>query len=188
MNLPESNGITKWQHSELLRYFSKPTLAERERAPLLREGLKLSIVSQQHLARLTQERNNEKQKLGLALNMTTHVEDWWIKGPIPASREGKKAGEKRPRPENRKAKRIRNFMERKDQETAQKAIARKKQVIKDISRMQIGDEAAEANATNEEGEEYGDEEVAMECIDKQKDERIAPHRWVEELAFRETKP
>ena len=186
--MPDSNGITKWQHTELLRYFCKSTLEERERPPLLREGIKLSIASQQHLARLTQERNDEKQKLGLALDMTTQVEDWWIKGPIPAGREGKEAGEKRPRPENSKAKRIRRFMERKDKEAEQKAIAKQKQVIKDMSRIQIGDEVAEANATNDEGEDSGDEEVAMECIDQQKDENVASHSWVEKLAFREAKP
>ena len=186
ISLPGGNGITKWQHEELLRYFSKRTLEERERPPLLREGLKLSMISQEHLARLNQERNEEKKKRGVAPDMTTHVEDWWTKGPVPPGREGQKAGGKRPRPDNRKAKRIRNFIERKNKETEQKAIAEREQVRKQMSRMQIGDEVAEAIGDSEEGE-GSDEEVAMEGVDEQK-ESIAPQGWVGELTFRGPKP
>lgn len=149
------------------------------------EGVKLSIKSQQHLARLTEERNNEKQKQGLPLNMTTRVQDWWTKVPIPADREGQN---KRPRKENRKAKRIREFLERKNKETEQKAIAKEgEQVRRKISKMQIGDEPAEASATDEEGEDFDEDEEAMKGIDEQ-EENVAPHRWVDELTFRGPRP
>lgn len=52
MNLPRNNGINKWEHGELFKYFSAPTLKERSRFPLLKEGLKLSNGSKKHLERL----------------------------------------------------------------------------------------------------------------------------------------
>ena len=176
MILPDSNGIANWQHRELFDYFTKSTLEE--------QSIELSTESQQHLARLTQERNNEKQKLELALDMTTKVKDWWAKDPIPAGLKGRKAGEKRPRPENRKAKRIREFIERKDKETEQKG--QEEQLRREISKMQIGDEAPE-NVTDEEDEDFDDEEVAMGGFEEQ-EEKIAPHRWVDELTFRGPRP
>ena len=81
MALPKSNGISRWQHGELLKYFSAPTLKERERPPLLKEGLKLSMVAKEHLARLDNERKAAKEAQGLAPTMGNRVANWWDQGP-----------------------------------------------------------------------------------------------------------
>ena len=119
--------------------------------------------------------------------MTTHVEDWWDKGPIPANRVKPNAGEKRPRPDNKRTRRLHQYMEKKKKEAEEQAIAKEKQTMKDMSGLQIRDEVGQANVTHEEGEDFDEEEVAMEGIEEQ-EEDIAPHRWAAELTFRGSKP
>ena len=84
MTLPDSNGISRWQHAELFKYFSAPTLAEKLRPPLLKEGLKLSIASKEHIARLDGERAAAKQAQGLMATSATKVANWWDEGPRAA--------------------------------------------------------------------------------------------------------
>ena len=67
------------------KYFSAPTLKERERPPLLKESLKLSMAAKEHLARLDNERKAAKGAQGLAPTMGTRVANWWDQGPKVAA-------------------------------------------------------------------------------------------------------
>ena len=78
--MPDRKGIDMWQHDELLNFFSASTLENRSRPPLAIEGVKLSWASQQHLARLNEERDNAKVQQGIELGTATRVANWWDNG------------------------------------------------------------------------------------------------------------
>ena len=173
---------------ELVNYFSSSTLYERERPPLAKEGLKLSQASQEHLARLTKERNEQREKQGVP-GKWTRVKDWWDEGPMEAKHKRNRGRE------NRKAKRIRAFMEKKDREMlGREANARETQVTESLGKMQIGNADGQDMVMDEgegflggmtdevvdEGAEDLEGGVAMQGI-VEGEEETAPRSWFSEV-------
>ena len=177
-----------------MRYFSFPTLYERERPPLAKEGLKLSQVSQGHLARLERERNEQREKQGVP-GKWTRIKDWWDEGPEQAPVQAKHNRHRVK--ENRNDRRLRAFMEKKDKKKLRREA---QQVCKSLGKMQIGyedgedmlmDEGEECSGgvavedVNEE-EEESEGGVAVQDIDE-REEETAPRAWFGELPIRGTK-
>ncbi|KAL8796868.1 MAG: hypothetical protein Q9195_000951 [Heterodermia aff. obscurata] len=190
LQMTNQNGISVYQHEELFNYFSFSTIHERERPPLAKEGLKLSQASKGHLARLTKERNEQREEQGVP-GKWTRVEDWWVEVPVQSKHKRHRVKE------NRNARRLRALMEKKDRER----LHRETQVVaKSLGKMQIGDEDGQ-NMMMDEGEEITGG-MAMEDVDEGEDseggvavqgtaeeeEDTAPRVWFSELPIRGPKP
>ena len=147
------------------------------------------------MARLTKERGEQREKQGVQ-GEWARVKDWWAEAPVDAKHK-KHRGK-----ENRKAKRILAFMEKKDGEMLHReTIAGETQVAESVGKMQIDnedrkdmvmDEGAEfsegvAVEDGDEGAEDSERGVAMQGIVEGEDD-TAPRSWFSELPIRGTKP
>ncbi|KAG7008787.1 hypothetical protein G7Y79_00004g013710 [Physcia stellaris] len=196
MDMPGNNGISSYQHKELKDWFSIRTLKERARAPLAKDGVRLSQPSQAHIARLERERNAEREKQGVPGDWSP-VGNWWQDASGQAEDDGKKKGKTKRRQrskkhglqDNRQARRIRAFMERKDKEREEKeAEARLVAMRKGIGKMHIEDQDEEDMASEEGEEESCGEEMVIENLNEEEEQKMDLRRWTEELPIRGVRP
>lgn len=199
MDMPGNNGISNFQHKELKDWFSIRTLEERARPPLAKEGVRLSQASQAHVARLERERNDEREKQGIPGDWSP-VGNWWQGASGQVEDDGKKKGKPRPRQarqrskknglqDNRQARRIRAFMERKDREREEKeAAASLVATRKGIGKMRIEDQDEEDMASEEGEEESCGGEMAIESLNEKEEQKTELRRWADELPIRGVRP
>ena len=197
--MPGNNGISKFQHAELRSWFSIRTLEERVRPPLAKEGVRLSQASQAHVARLEQERNAEREKQGVPGEWSP-VDNWWQGAPGQVEEDPKKKAAARRRharqrskknglKDNHQARSFRAFMERKDKEREEKeAEARLVAMRKGIGKMHIEAQDEEDMASEESEDESCGEEMVIENLNEEEEQKIEPRRWTDELPIRGARP
>jgi len=193
--MPSNNGISKYQHKELKAWFSIPTIQERNRAPLAKNGVRLSQASQVHITRLEAERNAEREKQGRPGDWEP-VGNWWQGASRQIEDDGKKKRKARRRErikkndqENRQARKFRAFGERKDKEREEKeAAARLVEMRKGIGKMRIEDQDEEDMVFEESEEETSGGEMAIESLNEEEEEKTELRLWTDELPIRGVQP